>query len=103
MTIKDLRDRSVVVNVRSEEEARDFVGYVLESGLAKNNWSLNNTKYDVDGMDTCYEIELCGDMYYASKDYYFEHDYEIVTIDDIDYFSGEEIPLSSDNINDLLM
>lgn len=103
MTIEDLRHRSIVVNVRSEEEARDFVGYVLESGLAKNGWSLDNTRYNVDGMYTCYEIELCGDMYHASKSYYFEHDYEIVTMDDIDCFSGEEIPLSSDNIEDLLM
>ena len=103
MTIKDLMDRAIVVNVRSEEEARDFVGYVLENGLAKNSWSLNYTGYNVDGMDTCYEIELCGDMYYASKDYYVEHDYEIVTMDDIIFTSFDDISLSSDDINNLLM
>ena len=103
MTFADLIDRAVVVNVRSEEEARDFVGYVLENGLAKNGWSRDETRYRHKGADTCYEIELCGDMYHASKDYYFEYGYEIVTMDDIDYFSCEEFPLSSDDINDLLM
>lgn len=103
MTIKDLVDRAIVVNVRSEEEALSFVAYVVENGFVINEWSREDTRYWAHKADTCYEIESSAYMYYSDIEYYTEHGYKIVTMDEIEEFCHDEIAPSARNVNVLFL
>lgn len=104
MTFLELAGARVAVNVRSEEEAAEFVRYAVENGFAKNSWSAISTLYDYYEDATCYTIGRNGYMFYSDIDYYLGDDYKVVMIDEIDEFSRcEEISISSSDVSELLL
>lgn len=103
MYLKDIIDRNIAINCRTEEEARNLCEYLIENGINTGYLNNDNTCWETYKENSCYVLEktnwgnvlLIGD-----KKIFKLSDYKIITLDDLDDFkqTKETIELFKDYI-----
>lgn len=104
MKIADLIDKNIVVNCKTEEEAKEFIELSLKNKLATNGWDNGNTNFCDYLSETCYRCAVSPHTglnitVYESVRFYIEKGYKIISVNDIDEICSDEIYASSSSVS----
>lgn len=96
MFLKDILDKKIAINCRTEEEATRLCKYAEEIGYDNfKRYSEGMIYYSVFLQDTCYSYTTLFDEKCAlecgAKPIYLERGYKIITLDDLDDFNKKEV------------
>lgn len=102
MFLKDILDKNMVINCRTEEEATKLFKYAEENGY-DNYKRYSNKKIHYDYLqDTCYryttQFDEKGILEYGDKHIYLARGYKIITLDDLDDFHIKEKEMTRNTI-----
>lgn len=91
MFLKDILDKKIAINCRTEEEAMRLCKYAEEKGYDNyERYSNRKTCYSELLQDTCYsyttQFDKKGALEYGDKCDFISHGYKIITLDDLDDF-----------------
>lgn len=94
MYLKDIIDKKIAINCRTEEEARKLYDNAI-NGFEILDDSLFIHWWEAYKENTCYRFNSKNDNNkivwgYCKKSYYEEKDYKIITLDDLEDFKEEE-------------
>lgn len=102
MRLKDIIDKNIVINCRTEEEAKKLFEYAKEN-ILENSRSVSELIYWWKKFEenTCYRFYIMDDnkeinYMWDDKDEYTNIDYKIITLDDLEEFKENKKTMIKD-------